>query len=75
MTMKFQYRGKSVQVTDALKEYVEKRLTNLINILTIALNYRHPRSRKDRRVEVTCLNGYILRGEESSIWHAYRPGC
>lgn len=67
--MKFQYRGKNVQVTDALKEYVEKRLGKLDKyfennpeaIVTLVVE-------KDRhRVEVTMpINGFILRGEEES---------
>jgi len=67
--MKFQFRGKNVQVTDSLKEYIEKRLNKLSKffannpeaIVTLVVE-------KDRhRVEVTMpVNGYILRGEEES---------
>lgn len=68
--MKIQVRGKNVQVTDALKEYVEKRLGKLDRffdnapeaVVTLVVE-------KDRhRIEVTMpLNGYILRGEEESL--------
>lgn len=68
--MKFQFRGKNIQVTDPLKEYVEKRLKKLNKyfennpeaIVTLIVE-------KDRhRVEVTIpINGFILRGEEESV--------
>ena len=68
--MKFQFRGKNIQVTEALKDYIEKRLSKLNKyfanepeaIVTLIVE-------KDRqRVEVTMpINGYILRGEEESI--------
>jgi len=67
--MKFQYRGKNIQVTDALKEYVEKRLGKLDKyfdnnpeaIVTLVVE------RDRHRVEVTMpVNGFILRGEEES---------
>lgn len=68
--MKFQFRGKNLQVTDALKEHVEKKLGKLDKyfdippeaVVTLAVE-------KDRqRIEVTIpLNGYILRGEEESF--------
>lgn len=67
--MKFQIRGKNIQLSEALKEYVEKRLGKLDKyfdnnpeaIVTLIVE-------KDRhRVEVTMpINGYILRGEEES---------
>jgi len=67
--MKFQFRGKNIQVTDALKEYIEKRLRKLSKYVT-----NNPEAivtlivEKDRhRIEVTMpLNGFILRGEEES---------
>lgn len=68
--MKYQFRGKNIQVTNALKEYVEKRLGKLNKyfentpeaIVTLVVE-------KDRhRVEVTIpLNGFLLRGEEESL--------
>jgi len=67
--MKFQIRGKNVQASDALKDYVEKRVGKLDKyfdnnpeaIVTLVVE-------KDRhRIEVTIpFNGYILRGEEES---------
>lgn len=67
--MKFQIRGKNIQLSEALKEYVEKRLGKLDKyfdnnpeaIVTLIVE-------KDRhRVEVTLpINGFILRGEEES---------
>jgi putative sigma-54 modulation protein len=67
--MKFQFRGKNIQVTDGLKEHVEKKLGKLDKyfdvspeaiVALIVEKERH-------RVEVTIpLNGYILRGEEES---------
>jgi len=67
--MKFQIRGKNIQLSEALKEYVEKRLGKLDKyfdnnpeaIVTLIVE-------KDRhRVEVTMpINGFILRGEEES---------
>ncbi len=65
--MKFQIRGKNIQVSNALKSYVEKRLGKLDKyfendpeaIVTLVVE------RDRHRVEVTMpLNGYILRGEE-----------
>lgn len=68
--MKIQIRGKNVQVTDSLKEYVEKRLGKLEKyfdntpeaVVTLVVQ-------KDRhRIEVTIpINGFILRGEEESL--------
>ena len=68
--MKFQIRGKNIPVTNALKEYVEKRLGKLDKyfendpeaIVTLVVEKDH------HRVEVTIpINGLILRGEEESI--------
>ncbi len=67
--MKFQFRGKNIQVTDGLKEHVEKKLGKLDKYFdnspeaVVALIVEKER----HRVEVTIpLNGYILRGEEES---------
>lgn len=67
--MKFQIRGKNIQLSEALKEYVAKRLGKLDKFIdgnpeaVVTLSVI-----KDRhRVEVTMpINGYILRGEEES---------
>ena len=67
--MKFQFRGKNIQVTDALKERAEKKLGKLDKyfdtppeaIVTLSVE------KERHRVEVTIpLNGYILRGEEET---------
>lgn len=67
--MKFQIRGKNIQVTDALKQHVEKRLGKLDKyfdtppeaVVTLLVE------KERHRVEVTIpVNGYILRGEEES---------
>jgi len=67
--MKIQFRGKNIQVTNALKEHVEKKVGKLDKYFenppeaTATLSVE-----KDRhRIEVTIpLNGYLLRGEEES---------
>ncbi len=67
--MMVQVRGKNMEVTAALKEYVEKRLGKLDKYLdnlgeaqvTLAVE------RETHRIEVTIpINGMILRGEEST---------
>lgn len=67
--MRFQIRGKNIQVSEALREYVEKRLGKLDKyfennpeaIVTLIVE------KERHRVEVTMpINGYILRGEEES---------
>ena len=68
--MKIQFRGKNIQVTNALKEHLEKKIGKLDKYFdnppeaTVTLSVE-----KDRhRVEVTIpLNGFILRGEEESF--------
>ncbi|MFY9377919.1 MAG: ribosome-associated translation inhibitor RaiA [Peptococcia bacterium] len=67
--MKFQFRGKNIQVTDSLKDYVEKRLSKLDKHFNAepeaVVSFIVEKERQ--RVEVTMpLNGYILRGEEES---------
>ena len=67
--MKISVRGKNMEVTPALKEYVEKRLGKLEkfsenlqdgNATLSAIRSRH-------RVEVTIpVNGWLLRGEEET---------
>ena len=67
--MKVQVRGRNVNVTDALKEYVEKRLGKLDKYLDNESDAQVTLSveRGFHRVEVTIpLNGMILRGEEST---------
>ncbi|MBE3588762.1 MAG: ribosome-associated translation inhibitor RaiA [Thermoanaerobacteraceae bacterium] len=67
--MEVQVRGRNVEVTNALKEYVEKRLGKLekfleqINEVQVTMTVE----KESHRVEVTIpLNGIILRGEEST---------
>jgi len=67
--MKYQFKGKNIQVTDSLKEYIEKRLNKLNKYF-----YNEPEAivtliveKERQRIEVTMpLNGFILRGEEES---------
>lgn len=67
--MKFEIRGKHIEVTDALREYTTKRLSKLekyledVKGIQVALSVEGDR----HKVEVTIpLNGIILRGEEVS---------
>lgn len=69
--MKILIKGKNIQVTPALREYVEKRVGKITKYFegelkdaTVTLVVE-----KDiQRVEVTIpLNGYILRGEEETM--------
>lgn len=67
--MKFQVRGRNIEVTAALKEYVEKRLGKLqryfdqLGDAQVSLSV----TKDVHRVEVTMpINGMLLRGEESS---------
>ncbi|MDN5293477.1 MAG: putative sigma-54 modulation protein [Eubacteriales bacterium] len=65
--MRINVRGKNIEVTPALKNYVEKRLSKLekyldgIRDVQVTLTVE----REDHKVEVTMpLDGMILRGEE-----------
>jgi len=67
--MKFEIRGKNIEVTDALRDYATKRLSKLekyiddVKSAQVAMSVEGDR----HKVEVTIpLNGVILRGEESS---------
>lgn len=67
--MKFEIRGKNIEVTEALKDYTTKRLSKLEKYLDdvkgvqVALSVEGDR----HKVEVTIpLNGIILRGEEAA---------
>ncbi|MDX9870892.1 MAG: ribosome-associated translation inhibitor RaiA [Clostridia bacterium] len=67
--MKFQIRGKNIQLSEALKEYVAKRLGKLDKFFegdpeaVVTLSVERDR----HRVEVTMpINGFILRGEEEN---------
>lgn len=67
--MQVNVRGKNIQVTDALRSYVEKRLSKLekyfngLGDAQVMLSVE----KGSHRVEVTIpLNGLILRGEEAS---------
>ncbi|MCL6635366.1 MAG: ribosome-associated translation inhibitor RaiA [Peptococcaceae bacterium] len=67
--MKVQVRGRNIDVTDALRDYVEKRLGKLNKYID---NFGDAQvtmtvERGFHRVEVTIpINGMILRGEEST---------
>jgi putative sigma-54 modulation protein len=65
--MKFDIRGKNIELTDALKDYTTKRLSKLekyiedVKEAQVALSV----GAEGHRVEVTIpLNGILLRGEE-----------
>lgn len=67
--MRFDIRGKNIEVTEALKEYVEKRLSKLerfiedVRVAQVTLSVEG----ESHKVEVTIpLNGIILRGEEET---------
>jgi putative sigma-54 modulation protein len=67
--MNINVRGKQFKVTDALKEYAEKRVSKLgkfsddFTDVQVTLSVEKER----QRVEVTApLNGFILRGEEET---------
>jgi len=67
--MKFEIRGKNIEVTDALKDYTTKKLSKLKKFIDesreaqVALSLEN----KIHKVEVTIhLNGLILRGEEAT---------
>jgi putative sigma-54 modulation protein len=67
--MRFDIRGKNIEITDALKEYTTKRLSKLekyiddVKEAQVALSVEGER----HKVEVTIpLNGVILRGEEAT---------
>lgn len=67
--MKITVRGKNIQVTDALREHVEKRLGRLDKFFEADTEAQVTLTvERDRHVvEVTIpLNGYILRGEEET---------
>ena len=69
--MNVQVRGRNIQVTPALKDYVEKRLSKLDKYVE---NYNFGEAqvtmkveKESHRVEVTIpVNGMILRGEETT---------
>lgn len=66
--MNIDVRGKNLEVTDALKEYVEKRLSKLEKFIEDARVAQVTLSVEgdSKKVEVTIpLNGVILRGEEA----------
>lgn len=67
--MRFEIRGKNIDVTDALKEYTTKRLSKLEKYFDDSRDAQVAMSVEGDRhkVEVTIpLNGIILRGEEAS---------
>lgn len=67
--MRFEFRGKNIEVTDALKEYTTKRLSKLEKYFDDSRDAQVAMSLEGERhkVEVTIpLNGMILRGEEAS---------
>lgn len=66
--MRLDIRGKNIELTDALREYAEKRLSKLERLIDVKEAQVTMSVEGDsHRVEVTIpLNGVILRGEEES---------
>lgn len=67
--MEFIIRGKNFPVTDSLRQYVEKRLGKMERFLegVDEIQVNLSLARDNHVVEVTIpLNGYLLRGEEST---------
>jgi len=69
--MKYNIRGKHIPVTDALREFVEKKLTRLDKYfeapITSEISVTMSVTKNDHRVEVTIpLPGLMLRAEEKS---------
>ncbi|ADI02633.1 ribosome hibernation-promoting factor, HPF/YfiA family [Syntrophothermus lipocalidus] len=67
--MRIEVRGKNIELTDALREYVEKRLSKLERFIDDLKEAQVTLSVEGdtHRVEVTIpLNGVILRGEEKT---------
>lgn len=69
VVLRFDIRGKNIEVTEALKDYVEKRLSKLekfiedVRVAQVTLSVEG----ESHKVEVTIpLNGVILRGEEET---------
>jgi putative sigma-54 modulation protein len=69
VVLRFDIRGKNIEVTEALKDYVEKRLSKLerfiedVRVAQVTLSVEG----ESHKVEVTIpLNGIILRGEEET---------
>lgn len=73
--MKFIIHGKNVEVTDALREYIEEKLGRVekfsrhIMEMNIELSVaKNPRIKNNQQVTVTTsVNGLMLRAEESSV--------
>jgi len=69
VVLRFDIRGKNIEVTEALKDYVEKRLSKLEKFIEDARVAQVTLSveGESHKVEVTIpLNGVILRGEEET---------
>ncbi|PKM82352.1 MAG: ribosomal subunit interface protein [Firmicutes bacterium HGW-Firmicutes-14] len=66
--MKINVRGKNINVTNALKEYVEKKLAKLEKYLDLSeAQVTLVVVKETHKVEVTIpINGMILRGEEAT---------
>ncbi len=73
--MDIQIRGKNIELTPALKEYVEEKVGRLdkfldsIHSVDVSLTVERNRSiEKTQRAEVTMfVNGTVIRGEEASV--------
>ena len=73
--MEIKIRGKNVELTPALKEYIEEKIGSLdkyldqINIVDVSLTVEKNKSIENtQKAEVTVhVNGSVIRGEEASI--------
>lgn len=69
-TMKVSVRGKNLEVTAALREYIEKRLEKLSRYFETPVTVQVVLSleKEERKVEVTCfVESVVLRGVESHL--------
>jgi putative sigma-54 modulation protein len=73
--MEMTIRGKNIEMTPALKEYIEEKIGRLeryfegVNFVDVALTVERNRSiEKTQRAEVTMhVNGNVIRAEEASV--------
>ena len=64
--MKVTFKGRNIEITDAMKEYTKKRLSKLDKVIGESDATVTMRCERDRqRLEITIpYNGIIIRGEE-----------
>ncbi len=71
--MKFDIRGKNIDLTESLRDYTTKRLSKLekyidpVKEVQVAMSIEGENHKSQHKIEVTIpLNGVILRGEEAT---------